>query len=284
MCGKFKVSLGGDKMRIINLIEDTGSEDCFLHEHGLSFYIETQNHKVLLDTGATDAFIENAKIKGVDLTQVDTVILSHGHYDHTGGVMAFAKINQTAKIFVHKNAFGEHYNCKTDVPKYIGMDKKIADLPQVQFVDVSFAIDDELCVFTGVNGEKLNPRGNKTLKIKCGDSFLQDTFDHEQYLVVTEDSKRVLLSGCAHKGILNILDRYKELYKNTPTHVVTGFHTTKDVYTSEDDVIIEKTAEELSKMSTVFYSGHCTGEYAISIMKSVMKEKLVVLHSGDDVL
>ena len=97
-------------MKIINLIEDTkGIEGC-VYEHGLSFYIETKNHKILMDTGATDAFLENAKVLNVDLAKVDTVIISHGHYDHTGGLLAFAKLNPEAKIYIQKSAQGDFYN------------------------------------------------------------------------------------------------------------------------------------------------------------------------------
>ena len=80
-----KALRNGEKMKIVTLMEDTcgHSECCF--EHGLSVYIETKNHKILMDTGATNAFIHNAAKLCVDLERVDTVILSHGHYDHDGG-------------------------------------------------------------------------------------------------------------------------------------------------------------------------------------------------------
>ena len=83
-------------MRIINLIENReGCSGC-TPEHGLSFYIETKKHKLLMDTGATGLILENAEKLGVDLTEVDTVILSHGHYDHSGGIIPFTGINDRA--------------------------------------------------------------------------------------------------------------------------------------------------------------------------------------------
>ena len=89
-------------MRIINLIENTkGCRDC-LFEHGLSFYAETGKHRILVDTGASDAFIRNAARLEVDLKQVDMVILSHGHYDHAGGIPAFHRINPGAVIYMHR--------------------------------------------------------------------------------------------------------------------------------------------------------------------------------------
>lgn len=272
-------------MKIINLIEDTkGVETCH-HEHGLSFYIETKKHKLLLDTGATDAFLQNAQALNIDLTQVDTVIISHGHYDHTGGILAFAKINSKAKIYIQKSAQGGFYNYRNQEEKYIGMDEKVSSLEQVVFLEGDLKIDEELSIFTGVTGRKLWPKGNEILKKKCGDEFVQDDFCHEQYLVVTQGAERVLLSGCAHNGILNILDKYREIYRNEPTHVISGFHMMKkDEYTKEDTQMIEETAHILSKMDTHFYSGHCTGEYPLEVLSKIMKDKLTAIHSGETVL
>ncbi len=270
-------------MKITNLIEDTeGVCDC-LYEHGLSFYIETAKHKLLLDTGATDAFLRNAGKKGIDLTAVDTVIISHGHYDHAGGLLAFTKINPHAKVYIHKNAVGEFYNLKNGGSKYIGMDQAIAALPQVVFLEGDLKIDETLSLFTGVKGRKLWPRGNEVLKKKQSNTLVQDEFDHEQYLVVTEGARRVLLSGCAHNGILNILDAYRTRFGGEPTHVVSGFHTTRPVYSSEDNDILEDTARALAATNTVYYSGHCTGEYPLKKMKAILGEKLVTLHSGDEI-
>ena len=271
-------------MKIINLIEDTkGAQDC-IYEHGLSFYIETGKHKLLLDTGATDAFLQNAKVLGIDLTKVDTVVISHGHYDHTGGVLDFAKLNPSAKIYIQKSATGEFYNYRNQEEKYIGMDKKISELSQVVFLEGDLVIDEELTIFTGVTGRKLWPKGNEILKKKCGNEFVQDDFCHEQYLVVTEGDKKVLLSGCAHNGILNILEKYEELFKAVPTHVISGFHMMKKGdYTKEDTKMIEETAAVLSRMDTVFFSGHCTGEYPLEVLKGIMKNNLMQIHSGETV-
>ena len=106
-------------MKIVNLIENTkGNKEC-LFEHGLSFYVETANHKLLVDTGATSAFMENADNLGVDLSQVDALILSHGHYDHAGGVLSFAKVNPGARILMQQNADGEYYHKNDEIEKYI---------------------------------------------------------------------------------------------------------------------------------------------------------------------
>ena len=89
--------------------------------------------------------------------------------------------------------------------------------------------------------------------------------------MVTEDDKEVLLSGCAHNGILNILEKYEELLGRKPTHVISGFHMMKkNDYTKEDTDMIEETAHILCQMDLQFYSGHCTGEYPLNILKDIL--------------
>ena len=272
-------------MKIINLIENTKGQNNCLFEHGLSFYIETKKHKLLVDTGASDAFIENAERLGIDLTKVDTVILSHGHYDHTGGVLAFAKQNPQAKIYMQRKASEEFYNVTATPEKYIGIDKEILNLPQLVLLDGDCEIDEELYLFANVTGRTLWPQGNQMLKRKVGEEFVQDDFSHEQYLVITADTKRWLVSGCAHNGILNILDHYRNLFGANPYAVISGFHMRKKTeYTNQDDSIVQETAERLKQMDTMFYTGHCTGEHPYELMKEVLKEQLVYVHSGDCIM
>lgn len=272
-------------MKIVNLIENTeGSRGCGF-EHGLSFYVETKRHKLLVDTGATDLFMLNAEKLGVDLRQIDLVVLSHGHYDHAGGILAFASLNPSAKIFMQTTAGGEYYHKNSEIERYIGIDKKISALPQIELVEGNRRIDGELFLFCGVTGRKLWPAGNQELKIKKDGAFFQDEFNHEQYLVVEEDHRRVLLSGCAHNGILNILEKYRQIYDSDPDAVISGFHMRKKSdYTAEDLKVIKEIAEHLTKTRTKYYTGHCTGELPYQIMKECMGDQLTYIHSGDELI
>ena len=295
-------------MRIINLAENTeGAAGCGF-EHGLCFYIETEHHKLLMDTGQSDLFIKNAEKLGVDLTKVDTVVLSHGHYDHGGGILPFAEINPDAKIYVQASAFGEYYSIDSKgQPHYIGLAEGIRELPQIvvvgskpdseekedaqsevdtegSFEDGIYRIDDELSLFTGIGNEHPIPSANQRLMKKTEEGMVQDDFGHEQCLVIKEGSKSVLLSGCAHHGILNILARYRELYGGNPDVVISGFHMMKrHGYSDEDITMIIDTALELRKLRTVFYTGHCTGVEPYNAMKKLMGDKLHYVHSGDEI-
>ncbi len=287
-------------MRIINLVENTeGASGCGV-EHGLCFYIETEKHKLLMDTGQTGLLLENAEKLGIDLTEVDTVVLSHGHYDHGGGILPFAKINPTAKIYVPEAAFGEYYSMNKDgEPHYIGLAKEIQELPQVikvsaeakpeagEEADAStgiYRIDDELSLFSGIGSEHVIPSTNQRLKKKTEDGFVQDDFAHEQCLVISERVKKVLLSGCAHHGILNIMDRYCELFGEEPDYVISGFHMMKKHNYSDEDInMIIDTALALRQYKTVFYTGHCTGVEPYNAMKKLMGNQLYYVHSGDEI-
>ena len=275
-------------MRIINLVENTeGASGCGV-EHGLCFYIETEKHKLLMDTGQTGLLLENAEKLGIDLTQVDTVVLSHGHYDHGGGILPFAKINPTAKIYVPEAAFGEYYSMnKAGEPHYIGLAKEIQELPQVVTVSTKeeiYRIDDELSLFSGIGSEHAIPSTNQRLKKKTEDGFVQDDFAHEQCLVISEGVKKVLLSGCAHHGILNIMDRYCELFGEEPDFVISGFHMMKKHNYSDEDInMIIDTALALRQYKTVFYTGHCTGVEPYNAMKKLMGNQLHYVHSGDEI-
>lgn len=272
-------------MKIVTLVENTlGNSGCEC-EHGLSIYIETIKHKILLDTGSSDMFLKNAQKLGVDLSQVDMMILSHGHYDHAGGLMDFVKINPSATIYMRPTVVKAYYSMKAAGAKYIGLDERIFSLPQIKYTNESETLGEQVALFSGVIGRRFWPKGNRSLKIKVADIYEQDSFDHEQSLVVRENGKSVLISGCAHNGILNILDKYRELYHADPDMVITGFHMKSDFLSEEDKEVIQMTAKELSKMeNTIFYSGHCTGEEAFGIMKQIMGEQLLALHSGDCIL
>lgn len=268
-------------MRIISLIENTPGGPGCRYEHGLSVYIETARHKILADTGASDGFLHNAGLLGVDLRQVDTLFLSHGHYDHAGGILSFAEVNPNADIYMQRTAAMDYYALEADGPRYIGIDKAILDLPKLHLLDGDFTLDEELSMLAGITGRRCWSKSNLELKRREGENFRQDSFDHEQVLVVRLGERYVLFSGCAHNGILNVLDRFRGAYGREPDLVISGFHfMKKGAYTPEEVRSIEDTARELAQMDTQFYSGHCTSQPAFDIMKSIMGEKLEALHSG----
>ena len=273
-------------MKILNLIENTEGVPGCLFEHGLCFYVETEKHRLLMDLGPSASVLENAVRLGVDLKTVDTVILSHGHDDHGGGILPFAKLNPNAKIYLQESAFGEYYavrDYKPD-PDYIGLAPEIRALPQVVPVRGNLKIDEELFLFGGLKGKRDLPVSNGNLRKKEGGRLVPDDFVHEQCLVITERNRHVLFSGCAHNGILNILDRFEELFGGAPDVVISGFHMMKkSAYTEKEQNVICSTAEKLKEYPTMFYTCHCTGLPAYDMMKEIMGGKIAYVHCGESV-
>ncbi|MCR5666522.1 MAG: MBL fold metallo-hydrolase [Eubacterium sp.] len=270
-------------MKIVNLIENTTGEAGCACEHGLCFYIETKQHKILMDTGQTDLVLENAQRLGIDLTQVDSVFLSHGHYDHSGGILPFAKVNDTAKIYVTKESFGDYYSTSGgSAPRAIGIDPAIRELKNLNLVEGTLKLDEELELFSGVGHEIASPLTNNCLWKKVDGNLVPDDFSHEQCLVIRQEGRTYLFSGCAHHGILNIMARYKELYGGEPDYVFSGFHMMrKDGYSDEDIAFIKHTANELTDSRAKFFTGHCTGTEPYEIMKDILKEQIEYVHCGD---
>ncbi len=277
-------------MKIINLIENTeGAAGCAF-KHGLSFYIETEKHKILLDLGPSEETVANAKKLGIDLDGVDTVILSHGHYDHSGGILSFAKINSHAAIYMQDCAGRDYYSDNGESAgaeryRYIGIDKEIAKLPQVHLVKGDLRIDEELSLFTVKERSHDLPFTNHRLLVKMEEGFRPDDFRHEHYLVIREKGRCVLLSGCAHNGMLSILDAYMGKYGTQPDAVISGFHLMKKApYTDYELGEIIDMAKELKKYRTKFVTCHCTGIPAYTVMKNIMGDQLSYVHSGEEVL
>lgn len=275
-------------MRIINLIENTEGKVGCACAHGLSFYVETERHKLLLDLGPSEETIQNAKSLEVDLSEIDTVVLSHGHYDHSGGIIPFTKVNDKALIYMQEPAMDDYFadDGKDALPRfrYIGIDKNIADLSQVRFLKGDTKIDDELDVFVIRKRTHELPFTNKRLLVRKGDEYRRDDFCHEHFLVIHQDGKSILMSGCAHNGILSILDAYKEKYGKVPDLVVSGFHLMKKTDYSDSEIEAIKTiANELKKFPTKFVTCHCTGTIAFDEMKRIMGDSLEYVHSGEEV-
>lgn len=268
-------------MKVICLSENQPGAGGCPGEHGLSLYIETGAHRILMDTGQSDLFIRNAETLGVDLSAVDTVVLTHGHYDHGGGLPFFLKINQTAKIYASENAFRQFYSIHDDEARYIGLPEGLEQEERIIRVLGNQTLDANLSVLAEIPENHPVPSASAALKVKHNGVLEPDTFDHEIALVVREGSALYLFSGCAHHGILNILDGFRAVYRNEPAAVFSGFHMKKQRYEDEDINMILDTAMALNRTHSVYYTGHCTGTAPYEAMKKIMKDKLNYIHSGD---
>lgn len=275
-------------MKIINLVENESGDSGCEAAHGLSFYVETEKHKLLFDSSPSEVVIHNAQKLGVKLGVVDTVILSHGHYDHSGGILPFVQLNPKAKIYMQHNAGGEYYAFDGEEKgfRYIGIDKKILSLPQVQLLKGDTKIDDEIQIFTVDQRTYPLPSTNKRLRELCNGQYIQDEFHHEQNLLLTVNGKKILFCGCAHNGILNVMETLERKFgpASLPDLVIGGFHLMKRTEFSETDTAeVTEIANRLKSYKAHFATCHCTGLPVFNQMKEIMGEQLRYVYSGDEV-
>jgi 7,8-dihydropterin-6-yl-methyl-4-(beta-D-ribofuranosyl)aminobenzene 5'-phosphate synthase len=267
---------------IIKVLAENTSEGASIgHEHGLSLYIETGNRRILFDTGASSLFARNAQAMGVDLSRVDFAILSHGHADHGGGLKTFLELNAAAPVYLSDKAFEKHAARVAFVVKDVGLDPALLPSDRFVFTGNRHVIDDELEVFSGVPCLRLNPSGNRALLMAAGGGYEPDDFRHEQNLVIRENGKTALLCGCAHCGIVNILDHYRALYGGYPDAVLGGFHLYNPLRKkSEPRKTVAEIARCLLETKAMFYTGHCTGLEAYEALKAVMGDNVQYLPGG----
>lgn len=257
-------------LKITALAENTTANENFESEHGLSLYIETSNEKILFDMGQTTLFADNAAKLGIDLSSVDIAVLSHGHYDHGGGLAHFLSINKTAPVYLSRYAFGDYYN---GTEKYIGLDKSLKENPRLVFTDDVSGIGKGLTLFSCNVAPKKFELGSFGLKEFKNGAFTPDPFLHEQYLLIETEGKRILISGCSHKGVLNIVKWF------TPDVLVGGFHFSKLPL----DETLKSYSKYLDSFGTEYYTCHCTGEEQYGFMKSYMSS-LNYISTGETIV
>ena len=258
-------------MKLVTLMENTSGREGIIAEHGLSLYIEVCGKKILFDAGQTSAFADNAEKLGVDLAKVDVAILSHGHYDHSGGMLRFLEINETAKLYVHKDAFAPHFN---STGAYIGPDPALLETQRVVFNPGKLELSDGLTLVDFSNALRYYPLDSAGLQMEENGQKIPEDFRHEQYLLIREGEKCVCISGCSHKGILNIT-KWAD-----PDVLVGGFHFMNIDPATPERARLEDAAKVLLESKAVFYTGHCTGLAPFDYLKNIMGDRLYYISTG----
>lgn len=269
-------------MNMSVLVENTAIVPGIGHEHGLSLYLETGRHKILFDTGASGLFLENAKKMGIDVSQVEFTVLSHGHYDHGGGLYDLLHCNERAPVYISPYAFREYCSRRDSGEMgYIGLDIQFAFHSRLRMVNGQEVLDENTILFSNVKGDYPRPSGNERLFVKTENGYELDDFLHEQNLIIREGNKLTLVAGCAHNGIVNIVEHCRAITGAYPTTVVGGFHLfnhrTKE---SEPCEKVQKLAERLMATGAKFYTGHCTGPVAFAQLRDMMGDKIECLSAG----
>lgn len=268
-------------MRVIALVENTSISKDYKSKHGLCLYIETKKHKLLFDLGSNSLFLENAVKLGVDITDIDSVIISHGHNDHGGALKYFLENNTKANIYISRYAFEEYYANFLGMKWYVGLDRKLKDNPRIILIEDDYVIDKELQIFSNIEEHIYLPTANNSLFVKQNRTYEHDTFKHEQYLIITESNYKTLFSGCAHNGIVNILNRAEDIAKQEMKYCISGFHLYDPLKKRTENInLIKDIANTFLYRNTTFYTCHCTGKEAYGILKDIADEKINYISTG----
>ena len=255
-------------MKITTLMENTARVPWLTAEHGLSLFVEAAGHTFLFDAGQSGAFADNAGQLHVDLRRAEFAVLSHGHYDHGGGMIRFLELNRQAKIYINQHAFGGHFN---GAGRYIGLPEALRSSPRLIHTGDVHAIAPGLTLHTCNDRPLVHPIESAGLTEQVGEFLLPEEFRHEQSVLIEENGTRILLSGCAHKGVLNLLEWFR------PDVFVGGFHF-KGL--SPDDPRLKAWGKRMAAYDTRFYTGHCTGTEQFEVLKGILGERLQALSTG----
>ncbi len=252
----------------------------FYSEHGFSLFLNSDNVNVLMDAGKTPTVLRhNLDLLGLD--SVDKVVISHGHNDHTGGIPALH--NTGADFLLHPDALIPKYDVSNGNSRYIGFPKSVVHDKsglKMEFVDETTKIGSNLWIFNHVDKHCDFENIPSNLSIKKEGRFLKDKFHDELNLVVKTDNGLIVLSGCAHLGIVNILYSAMEYFQDEIYGVIGGSH-----LINAHPQRIERTLDELKKIQPeIIAMGHCTGFEALCKFKNEFKDKFIPLESGIEIM
>lgn len=279
-------------MKITALIEDTKSKNSDLEgEHGLSIHIQRDDDAILFDTGATGKFVSNAEKLGIDLKDVDVTAISHGHFDHGGGLRSFMEVNQRSQVYMRTQADGDHFfKAFLVIKREIGLDKEFfrdyAD--RIRLINESKEIARDTYLLTDLKLKYPTPAGQKYLYVKKDNHMVHDEFSHELMMVIKEDDGLVIFTGCSHHGVLNMVDAALKKFPDTPIKALFGgFHFIGLPFwnhMAESRTSVEVIGRKLLEYPIEkVYTGHCTGRKAYPLLKEVMGDKVDYFKTGSTV-
>ncbi|SKC73646.1 MBL fold metallo-hydrolase [Maledivibacter halophilus] len=248
-----------------------------LAEHGLSFFIEANNKKIVFDTGQSNAFINNAKALGLNLSEVENIILSHGHYDHSGGLEDLTKLNKKARIYMHPCVLKKKFSLNKGILKDAGIPFEFKDIglseERIKFNTGPLNIYDNILISGEIEKNNDFETIPKNLIIKENGELKQDNMIDEQFLIVREKRGIIIVLGCSHPGVVNCIEYASTLIPEKKILAVIGGMHLKNA--SEER--INKTIEYFkSKDIEKIIPLHCTGFEAISKFKRVFKDKCII--------
>jgi len=276
-------------LKVAVLIENSNNAaETFFTEHGLSIYVEFEKQKFLIDTGQSGRFLQNASLMKIDLAEIDYVIISHGHYDHIGGLQDFLALNSKAKIILSPSSVeSKLFSVKNGSKRFIGnqFSSQFIEQNRLIFVENSQDFAGNFSIITNIGKKFRTPLANQMLFKKVGEKFIEDDFSHEIMACFATSDGIVVFTGCAHSGILNILNAVNKKFSPIKIKaVIGGFHlpngNAESKFETEAELLnLGKTLAE-NYENVIFYTGHCTGSIAFQLLQTILSERFNHLNTG----
>lgn len=276
-------------MRITTIVENHSNELKNLSgEHGLSLLVENMEEKILFDTGQTDLILENADKLNIKLENVDKIVLSHGHYDHTGGYEGLIKKIGYKDTYVGKNFFNYKYRVKTDGSLYFNGNPfsnydEIKNSPYIKAVNQEvFELSKGFYLFRDFKQRNNIEALNNRFRVKDSDSYnkyVVDDFQDEMAMVIENNKGIVIIVGCSHIGIINIVSTIKEYFNERIIGIIGGTH-----LIDAKKERLEYTCNFLEKLNLDFLAvSHCTGEENIEYLRDKFKGRFILNITGNSI-
>ncbi len=268
-------------MRATVLIDNISKNE-LTAEWGLAIHIEYNGQQILLDTGTTGAFSDNAKELGIDLEEVAFGVLSHAHYDHADGMDTFFEVNKTAPFYLRAGSKENCYDYDEAEPesaRYIGIKEGTLEKykDRIRYADGDCKILDGVYLIPHKT-EGLEKIGEKAhMYVLEGEDFIPDDYSHEQSLVLETSNGLVIFNSCSHGGADNIIREIESTFVGQKIYaIVGGFHLYKS---SEEEVrALARRIKDTGIEKVV--TGHCTGDAAYGILKEELGECLEQIYTG----
>ncbi len=264
---------------LATVLTDNTAREPLCGEWGLSIFIEHNGHKILLDTGETDLFLQNARKLNVPIEDAEYGVLSHAHYDHSDGMPAFFEANQKAQFMLRAAAKQKCYDLRTDPPKYIGIRDGILETykDRITYLDTDVELYPGARVI-GHHTAGLAQQGERaSMFVPAGDGWQPDAFAHEQSLVLEVDGGIAVFSSCTHAGAEAVVREAMECFPGRAVRaLIGGLHL---FIRTEDEV--RALAAQLRRLGVEkIITGHCTGDSALAVLKEELGDAVETLYCG----
>lgn len=263
------------------LIDNIAAGD-FTGEWGLAVWIEYRGRRILLDTGTTGAFAENARKMGLDLSTAEVGVISHAHYDHANGLEAFFRENSRAKVWFRDTSKKRYYGKKEGKYRYIGVDRSIfrkyADRLEFARGNVQIMPGVWLIPHSTPGLETIAARSD--LYMRRGLRIQPDAFTHEQSLVFETENGLVIFNSCSHAGPDNIMAEVEHAF---PGKRICAFIGGLHLYRLTDGEVRDL-ADRMRKTGiTRVCTGHCTGDRGYEVLHEELGDCVQQLYTGMEI-